>query len=239
MSTCLTGPSTPTRRGSTALEWDGIDPTPATGIDFFRLQGRANGGEWQALAPTLRTYGGDFEGTNGKRVKIAIQPVDPAGNVVPQIQPHAVTHFDFSAPATRVLDLPPYVPGPFEVKWSGVDLPDGQIGSGIASWTVLYNIGAGSWGLVAADMPVEQTSIRFDKVQQGLLYQFQVLATDKAGHRRAARRLGGADHHRWRGPRRLPPCFRHRGQVQLRCQLDERGSGRQRRGRSRCAVPQR
>ena len=168
-----------------ALEWDGIDPAPATGIDFFRLQGRANGGEWQALAPTLRTYGGDFEGTNGKRVEFAIQPVDPAGNVVPQIQPHAVTHFDFSAPATRVLDLPPYVPGPFEVKWSGVDLPNGpgQIGSGIASWTVLYNIGAGSWGLVAADMPVEQTSIRFDKVQQGLLYQFQVLATDKAGHK--------------------------------------------------------
>lgn len=167
-----------------ALTWDGIDPAPFTGIDFFKLNGRANGGEWQVLAPTLRTYGGDFEGSNGKRVEFAIQPVDPAGNTVVQLQPHTVTHFDFSAPESRVNDLPAYVPGPFEVKWSGVDLPNGpgQIGSGIASWTVLYNIGAGSWGLVAANMPVEQTSIRFDKVQQGLLYQFQVLATDKAGH---------------------------------------------------------
>ncbi len=168
-----------------ALEWDGTDPVPSTGIDFFKLNGRANGGEWQVLAPTLRTYGGDFEGSNGKRVEFAIQPVDPAGNAVAQILPHAVTHFDFSAPESRVLDLPSYVPGPFELSWSGVDLPNGpgQLGSGIARWTVLYNIGAGSWGLVAADLPAEQTSIRFDKVQQGLLYQFQVLATDKAGHK--------------------------------------------------------
>lgn len=165
------------------LTWDGLDPAPATGIDFFRLSGRANGGEWQTLAPTLRTYGGDFEGTNGKRIEFAVQAVDPAGNEVKELRPLAVTHFDFSAPQSTVQALPAYVPGPFEVRWGGVDLPNGpgQVGSGIASWTVLYNINAGSWGLVAADMPAEQTSLRFDKVEQGLLYQFQVIATDKAG----------------------------------------------------------
>lgn len=167
------------------LAWDGLDPSPATGIDFFRLSGRANGGDWQTLAPTLRSYGGDFEGANGKRIEFAVQAVDPAGNQVSELRPLALTHFDFSPPDSKVQALPPYVPGPFDLSWGGVDLPNGpgQLGSGIASWTVLYSINAGSWGLVAADMPAAQTSLRFDKLEQGLLYQFQVIATDKAGHK--------------------------------------------------------
>ncbi len=167
------------------LGWWGEDEDPGTGIDYFELYGRANYGEWQKLAGEARTYGANFIGYNGTVYEFAIYPVDPAGNVKPPAESDSATHVDFDPPVSTIDPLPEYSPGPFELRWTGVDLPNdaGRIGSGIDYYVVHYNIGGGSWGLLADR--VTENHIRFDRAQQGLSYQFRVMAVDRAGHREA------------------------------------------------------
>jgi hypothetical protein len=170
------------QRAAVSLAWSGEDPDPGTGIDFFDLYGRANEGDWQLLAGQARTYGGRFIGENGVRYEFAIYPRDPAGNVKPPAPADAVTHLDFDAPVSTIDALPEFKPGPFELTWTGVDLPNtpGKMGSGIDYYQLHYNIGGGSWGMLADGL--RENRYLFDTAQQGLLYQFRVIAVDRAGH---------------------------------------------------------
>lgn len=167
------------------LRWWGEDPDPGTGIDYFDLYGRGNTADWGLLAGQARSYGGRFIGFNGVRYEFAIYPTDPAGNVKPAAPADAVTHFDFDPPQVTIDPLPEYMPGPFELRWTGVDLPNApdRFGSGIDYYTVHYNIGGGSWGLLADG--VKENHVRFDQAQQGQFYQFRVMGVDNAGHREA------------------------------------------------------
>jgi hypothetical protein len=166
------------------LAWEGSDPMPGTGIDRFQLFGKANEGQWQLLAPEVRTYSGSFKAENGLRYGFAIYPVDPAGNMKAATESGtAFTHVDFDPPVATVDKIPAYMPGPFELTFTAYDLPNtpGKMGSGVSHYDLHYNIGGGSWGLLAS--PLRENHFFFEAAEQGLHYQFRVIGVDFAGHR--------------------------------------------------------
>ena len=170
-----------------SMEWDGDDPEPRTGIERFELYGRVDEErDWRLLNDKVQTYGGNVKGLNGHRYQFAIYPVDPAGNRMAIEDAIVVsTHVDFDPPVATVNELPAYMPGPFELTWTAVDLPntEGRTGSGLSHYDLHYNIGGGSWGLLASGLV--EPRFFFADAQQGAAYQFRVIAYDKANHREA------------------------------------------------------
>jgi len=164
------------------VEWQGSDPRPASGIDFFQLFVRINAGNWTPVGDKLRTFGGTYIAQNGQRLEFVVYPTDQAGLIQPNKPAEAVTLVDLSPPVATMNALPAYMPGPFELTWQAQDLPNGpgQVNSGIASYTVEYNINKTAWGTLASGL--KEPKVWFGLAQQGVVYQFRVHAVDLAGN---------------------------------------------------------
>ncbi|MFQ5459790.1 MAG: DNRLRE domain-containing protein [Anaerolineae bacterium] len=176
-----------TNSSSFGLEWEGEDPDPATGIDYFRVWGRRDEEPWLLIEPNTKAMAGVFTGAqDGHRYSFRVTAVDVAGNEeVSTGDAQATTVVDLTAPVSAVNPLPPFVPGPFEVSWSGRDEPGtapgvGPLASGILHYDVQYNIGGGAWGDLA--LGVRASRLTFDQAVQGARYQFRVRAVDQAGN---------------------------------------------------------
>lgn len=167
------------------LAWEGSDPSPGTGIDFFQLfvrNSNSAANPWQLIGDRLQTFGGTFLGDNGVRWEFVVYPTDQAGNVQAGKGPDAATLVDLNYPVTTPPTLPPYEPGPFDMTWTAQEMPNGagQINSGIAYYDVQYNIGGGSWGDLGLGLP--EPRVHFGLAQQNVAYQFRWRTVDKAGN---------------------------------------------------------
>lgn len=174
------------------LRWDGSDPEPATGIDYFWVLVKINNGPFNQLtsssnspAADWRRYDTNFQGHNGKIYNFVTYATDMAGNRQPdKPNPDWITHVDWSAPVTTMPALPPYVRGDIQLTWSGQDMPQGVdlIPTGIQTYEVWFNVNNSSWGL-AETLPAERTSTFFVNPIDDANYQFQIIGVDRAGNR--------------------------------------------------------
>jgi hypothetical protein len=174
------------------LEWNGEDPQPATGIDYFWVLVKINNGGYSGLTSSennppdfWRRYNTNFRGFNGKIYNFVTYATDMAENREPdKPNPDWITHVDWSPPETNLTALPPFVQGDIQLSWTGKDLPEGQdiFPSGLAGYEVWFNINDSSWGL-AESLPVERTSTVFVNPENNAHYKFQIVAVDRAGNR--------------------------------------------------------
>ncbi len=181
------------------LSWDGEDPAPATGIDYFWVLVKINNGDYSGLTAggntppdAWRRYDTDFRGYNGKVYNFVTYATDMAENREPnKPNPEWITHVDWSPPETAVTALPPYVQGDIQLSWTGKDLPEGAdiFPIGIDKYEVWFNINNSSWGM-AETLPADRTSTVFVNPTDNASYQFQIVGVDKAGN--ALRPLPGA-----------------------------------------------
>ena len=177
-------PASDPNKADIKLSWDGEDPSPYTGIDYFKLYVRRNDGEWFLSGDKIRSYEITYPAENGGVYQFVTYAVDPAGNLeLTKPDPGAQTHVDLSAPTTTVKPLPEYVSGPFLLEWEGVDNPTGNdmVPSGISTYRVLYRVDGGDWAAAAFD--VTGTSMTFgEDLIDGALYEFVAGSLDKAGN---------------------------------------------------------
>jgi hypothetical protein len=174
------------------LTWDGEDPQPATGIDYFWVLVKINNGGYNGLtsadnspSDAWRRYDTDFRGYNGKIYNFVTYATDMAGNREPnKPNPDWITHVDWSPPETTVTALPPYVRGDIQLSWTGKDLPEGPdlFPIGLDKYEVWFNVNNSSWGL-AETLPATTTSTVFVNPLEGGHYKFQIVGVDKAGNR--------------------------------------------------------
>ncbi len=175
------------------LEWDGTDPDPATGIDYFWVLVKINNGGYSGMTSSSnnppdawRRYDTDFRGYNGKVYNFVSYATDMAGNREPnKVNPDTVVHVDWSAPETTVSPLPAYTQAQnIELSWTGQDLPTGADiqPSGIAGYEVWFNFNNTSWGL-AETLPPERNSTVYVDAIDNASYQFRIVGVDRAGNK--------------------------------------------------------
>jgi hypothetical protein len=171
---------------------DGTDPAPATGIDYFWAVLKINNGGYNGLTDPansppsdFRTYSFNYRGYNGKIYNFVSYATDMAGNREPdKPNPDVIVHVDWSPPAVTLNAIPPYVKGNFNLTWTGGDLPTGNdiYPSGIAYYTIWFNVNNTSWGIWMDNIPPQTTTMFFDQASNYTSYQFQVVAKDLAGN---------------------------------------------------------
>jgi hypothetical protein len=157
------------------VRWEGNDPGSAD-IDFYDVQYRVDGGEWQTWLSEVTTTVDEFTmGENGRFYQFRARGVDEAGNVEPFGGPEASTTVDTEPPTARVEPLPAFVQSEeLLVSWTG----DDSGGSGIQYYDVRYRVDGGPW------LPWQQqttaTSAIFITGRDGL-YEFEARAVDNLG----------------------------------------------------------
>ncbi len=156
------------------VSWAGTDPG-GSGIDYYDVQYRGNGGDWIAWITETGYTDAQFHGGDGWFYEFRARGVDNAGNVEPFGDPEASTTVDASPPSVQVDPLPA-ITGvvSFTVSWTGYDA-----GSGIQYYDVRYRRGNGDW------LPWQQqtiaTSAEFVAPTDGW-YGFEARAVDQIGH---------------------------------------------------------
>ena len=175
-------------RADIALSWDGEDPSPYTGIDFFRLYARRNSGEWFLSGDELKRYEISYPADDGGVYEFAVYAVDQAGNVERTKDADTRTHVDLSPPISSAKPLPEFVTGPFTVYWEGMDQPTGtdMVPSGIQSYNCYFRVNGGEW-LPLIEGSTEAGRIFDSPMVDNAKYEFTVGARDNAGHEEDAR----------------------------------------------------
>jgi hypothetical protein len=163
------------------LEWTFEDPAPATGVEFFELRRQVANRSEQLIADELQQVEYEALGANGERIGFWVTAIDMAGNRERSEKPEVETLIDLSPPLVTVEPLPTFVNAPFQVRWGGVDEPQGMSleNSGIATYDVFYNINEGGWG--GLKIGTTETSM-FVTPADGASYAFRARAIDRAGN---------------------------------------------------------
>ncbi len=155
------------------VKWSGTD-TGGSGINYYDVQYRVDGGDWNDWQSTTETSAEFTGGESGRFYEFRARGVDHAGNDEDFGDPEASTIVDVSAPDSTVNLLPSYLQErSFTVSWQGSD-----VGSGISTYDVRYRYNGGGWLLWQED--VTTTSAIFNAVEDGV-YGFEVRAIDQAG----------------------------------------------------------
>ena len=155
------------------VKWSGTD-AGGSGIDYYEVQYRVDGGDWNDWLSTSETSAEFTGGESGKFYEFRARGIDNAGNDEEFGDPEANTTVDVRSPDSSVNPLPAYLQErSFTVSWQGSD-----VGSSIANYDVRYRYNDGSWLLWQED--VTTTSAIFNAPEDGV-YGFEVRATDQAG----------------------------------------------------------
>ncbi|MFO7631276.1 MAG: DNRLRE domain-containing protein [Caldilinea sp.] len=164
--------------------WSAFDPAqpgcPASGVAWFNVRYRINGGSWVNWRNRTETDSFTFRGwaPNNALVEYQVQASDRAGNIGAW-SPIVSTRIDSEPPVASVNPLPQYTIFPaFTVTWSGVDNL-----SGIASYNLQMNINDGGWFDVLTETTA--TSFQVTGAQFRDLYKFRVQAIDNVGNAQA------------------------------------------------------
>ncbi|MEJ5248551.1 MAG: DNRLRE domain-containing protein [Caldilinea sp.] len=161
--------------------WSAFDPAqpgcPASGVAWYNVQYRINGGSWVNWRNQTETdnFGFRRDAPNGATVEFRVQAADNAGNVGPWSQPVS-TIIDSEPPVAAVNPLPQYTIFPaFTVTWSGTDNL-----SGIAYYNLQVRVNNGAWVQVLS----ESTAVSFQitGAQFRDKFDFRVQAVDNVGN---------------------------------------------------------
>lgn len=164
--------------GSFKVEWSGTDTAPSgctpTGIAYYDVQYRVNGGDWVAWKnQTTATSGTIQSGANGSLYEFRVRAVDKSGNAQSFGSVQASTRIDTVPPAAEVLDMETYTfTSAFFVQWMGTDNL-----SGISTYDVQWRTADGNWQTLVEN--TAQTSFQFTGGQNGVTYHFRARARDK------------------------------------------------------------
>jgi len=155
------------------VRWAGSDDGES-GIDFYDVQYRVDGGEWQEWLEGVTDTSEEFtNGENGRFYEFRARGVDEAGNVEPFGGPEAATTVDNRPPTAFVLGLPDSVPfRNLQLGWTGTD----HGGSGIQFFDVRYRIDGGPW--ILWQEQTLATSATLNTMRDGF-YEFEARAVDK------------------------------------------------------------
>lgn len=161
--------------------WSAFDPAqpgcPASGVAWFNVRYRINGGSWVNWRNRTPTDSFTFRGwaPNGAFVEYQAQASDNAGNLGAW-SPIVSTRIDAEPPVSSVNPLPQFTIFPtFTVTWSGTDNL-----SGIASYTLQMSRNDGEWLDLLTD--TQATSFLVTGAQTGDKLEFRVRAVDNAGN---------------------------------------------------------
>lgn len=161
--------------------WSAFDPDQpgcrASGVAWYNVQFRVNGGGWVNWRNQTDTdnFGFRRDAPNGSLVEFRVQASDRAGNLGAW-SPIISTRIDSEPPVATVDALPPYTVFPaFTVTWSGTDNL-----SGIASYNLQMSVNDGNWQQVLSDSTA--TSFQVTGAQFGDRYEFRVQAVDNVGN---------------------------------------------------------
>ena len=167
-------PRPPGNRLATLWTWPGC---PASGVAWYNVRFRVNGGSWvnwRNQTPT-DNFGFRREAPNNSVVEFQVQAADNAGNLGAW-SPSVSTRIDSESPSATVNPLPEFTFVPnFVVTWSGTDNL-----SGIASYTLQMRRNSADWQEVAVDTTA--TSFQVTGAQFGELLEFRVRAVDNVGN---------------------------------------------------------
>jgi hypothetical protein len=164
------------------LTWEeGVDPEPASGIDYYEVWYRVDQGQWLLASDHVTGLSHVFKGaTSGHIYAFKVLAVDRAG--LRQVDGPAQTQtlVDLDAPVAVVTPMAPWVNGPFNVTWGGEDLPMPPLqASGIKHFDTQLSIAGGAWGTLI--LGTTSTSHRVEP-QHGQVYAFRVRAVDMAAN---------------------------------------------------------
>ena len=159
------------------VSWGGTDYAPSgctpSGISYYDVQYRANGGSWVSWINQTTAGSANFEGgQNGVFYEFRARAVDHAGNVQAWTATQATTTVDTQPPTATVNPLPEFtLSNNFVVTWGGSDNL-----SGIKWYDVQYKVGDGPWLLGLSEYT--STSFQVTGAQEGVTYYFRTRATD-------------------------------------------------------------
>lgn len=168
--------------GRFRVHWSGTDSAPhncaPTGIDFFDVDYRINGGGWHNWKNHTHETDHEFKNWagNGDLVEFRARAADHAGNLEPFGNPQASTRIDTEPPLITVDPLPPVTVATFfTLSWHGEDAL-----SGVAHYDVQWRENGGPWTMLLEE--TTRTSHQLTGVQHDVTYDFRVRATDHAGN---------------------------------------------------------
>jgi hypothetical protein len=164
------------------LSWpEGTDPDPSSGIDYYEVWVQQGTQPWFKAGQVDGTAYTFMNAQSGYTYGFRLVAVDRAGNRQPDGPAQATTLVDLDAPTARLNPLPEWVGGPFNLTWTGQDLPNaaGLQNSGIQHYDLEYNIDNTSWGTLQYGVP--GTSFTFTPPYQ-TAYLFRIRALDRAGN---------------------------------------------------------
>lgn len=168
--------------GKYRVTWGGQDfappGCPPTGIAYYDVDFRINGGSWQRWKNQTQATFNTFKdwADNGDTVEFRARAADNAGNIQDFGNPTARTTVDKEPPIARVADLPEYTVTPsFTISWSGTDNL-----SGIANYDVQFRENGGAWQWLFEETTL--TSFLVTGAQSGSTYDLRARATDNVGN---------------------------------------------------------
>ncbi|MEZ4660810.1 MAG: hypothetical protein R2911_24935 [Caldilineaceae bacterium] len=173
----LTHPKNPYQLAATFnIEWDGHDHADGSGIDYYDVQFREPGQEWQNWLLHTRDRRGVFAGQNGRTYEFRVRAVDMAHNV--EAYPNdaeAHTTVDTAPPVVNVTPLAPFESSTtFPLSWSGAD---GE--SGVSHYDVQFRYDVQPWQDWLQNLT--QTTVQAAGAN-GDPIEFRVRAADRAGN---------------------------------------------------------
>ncbi|MEZ4707580.1 MAG: DNRLRE domain-containing protein [Caldilineaceae bacterium] len=158
------------------VEWDGHDHADGSGIDYYDVQFREPGQDWQNWLLHTRDRRGAFTGQNGHTYEFRVRAVDLAHNV--EAYPNdaeARTTVDTAPPVVNVTPLAPFEGSTtFPLSWAGVD---GE--SGVSHYDVQFRYDVQPWQDWLQNLT--QTSVQASGAN-GDPIEFRVRAADRAGN---------------------------------------------------------
>lgn len=165
-----------TNASSFTVSWAGSDNSGGSGIQFYDVQYRRDGGSWALWQRTTATSATFVPPADG-RFEFEARGVDNAGNFeLFAFQPEASILVDRAPPSVRMNALPAVTRAQsFVVSWSGSDTAGG---AGIDFFDVQYRLNGGSWIFWQR---TAATSATFTTSEDGL-YEFEARGADKAGN---------------------------------------------------------
>ncbi|HBY99046.1 MAG TPA: hypothetical protein DEP84_34705 [Chloroflexi bacterium] len=165
-----------TNAPSFTVRWSGEDNPGGSGIQFYDVQYRIDGGPWVLWQRTTATSATFVPPASG-RYEFEARGVDNASNYeLFTFQPEARILVDRIAPTVHMNPLPAVTKtASFPVSWSGGDNPGG---SGIQFYDVQYRIDGGEWVFWQR---TTATSVTFTTSADGL-YEFEARGVDNAGN---------------------------------------------------------
>ncbi len=156
------------------VSWSGEDEGLA-GLDYFEVQVREGGGDWQDWLQTTE-LGGMYAGVGGHHYAFRVRARDKIGNLSDWTAPTATTVEEIP-PHTVFTHLPRYLRNNSAIAWLGED----EGGSGVKTYDVQYREAPDEqW----QDLRTQTTDTHavFSSDSVGQSYFFRVRAVDNAGN---------------------------------------------------------